>query len=102
VLTTADARTVYLPAIGAERGWSVAFVSILLAVHAALSFAVRLGAAPLVRMLGPRPLLVEARGIGASALLLMAPALPGSSAIVIVLSELPMSTSAAVARSNLR
>ncbi len=84
VLTATDVLTVYLPAIGAERGWSVAFVSILLAVRAALSFAVRVGTAPLVRMLGRRPLLVGACGIGAVALLLMAPVLPAWVAIVLM------------------
>ncbi|WP_439565140.1 MFS transporter [Microcella sp.] len=84
VLTATDVLTVYLPAIGAERGWSVAFVSILLAVRAALSFAVRVGTAPLVRMLGRRPLLVGACGIGAAALLLMTPALPAWVALVLM------------------
>ncbi len=84
VLTATDVLTVYLPAIGAERGWSVAFVSILLAVRAALSFAVRVGTAPLVRMLGRRPLLVGACGIGAAALLLMAPVLPAWVAVVLM------------------
>ncbi|MBX9472778.1 MFS transporter [Microcella sp.] len=84
VLTATDVLTVYLPAIGAERGWSVAFVSILLAVRAALSFAVRVGTAPLVRMLGRKPLLVGACGIGASALLLMAPELPAWVAVVLM------------------
>lgn len=84
VLTATDVLTVYLPAIGAERGWSVAFVSILLAVRAALSFAVRVGTAPLVRMLGRRPLLVGACGIGAVALLLMAPVLPAWVAVVLM------------------
>ncbi|MDO8338228.1 MAG: MFS transporter [Microcella sp.] len=76
VLTATDVLTVYLPAIGAERGWSVAFVSILLAVRAGLSFAVRVGIAPLVRRIGRKPLLVGACGIGATALLLMAPESP--------------------------
>ena len=84
VLTATDVLTVYLPAIGAERGWSVAFVSILLAVRAALSFAVRVGTAPLVRMLGRRPLLVGACGIGAVALLLMGPELPAWVAVVLM------------------
>ena len=84
VLTATDVLTVYLPAIGAERGWSVAFVSILLAVRAALSFAVRVGTAPLVRMLGRKPLLVGACGIGAAALLLMAPELPAWVAVVLM------------------
>jgi MFS family permease len=84
VLTATDVLTVYLPAIGAERGWSVAFVSILLAVRAALSFAVRVGTAPLVRLLGRRPLLVGACGIGAAALLLMAPVLPAWVAVVLM------------------
>ncbi len=84
VLTATDVLTVYLPAIGAERGWSVAFVSILLAVRAALSFAVRVGTAPLVRVLGRRPLLVGACGIGAAALLLMTPELPPWVAVVLM------------------
>ncbi len=84
VLTTTDVLTVYLPAIGAERGWSVAFVSILLAVRAAASFAVRVATGPLLRMLGRRPLLVSACGIGAVALLLMTPALPGWVALVLM------------------
>jgi MFS family permease len=76
VLTATDVLTVYMPAIGAERGWSVAFVSALLAVRAALSFAVRVGTAPLLRLLGRRPLLVGACVIGAVALLLMGPEMP--------------------------
>lgn len=84
VLTATDVLTVYLPAIGAEREWSVAFVSILLAVRAALSFAVRVGTAPLVRLLGRRPLLVGASGIGAAALLLMTPELPAWVAVVLM------------------
>lgn len=84
VLSTTDVLTVYLPAIGAERGWSVAFVSILLAARAAASFAVRVATGPLVRMLGRRPLLVGACGIGAVALLLMVPALPGWVALLLM------------------
>lgn len=84
VLSTTDVLTVYLPAIGAERGWTVAFVSILLAVRAAASFAVRVATGPLVRMLGRRPLLVGACGIGATALLLMVPVLPGWVALVLM------------------
>lgn len=83
VLTVTDVLTVYLPAIGAERGWSVAFVSILLAVRAALSFAVRVGTAPLVRFFGRRTLLVGACGIGAAALLLT-PELPAWVAVVLM------------------
>lgn len=84
VLTATDVLTVYLPAIGAERGWSVAFVSILLAVRAGLSFAVRVGIAPLVRRIGRKPLLVGACGIGATALLLMAPESPEWTAVVLI------------------
>lgn len=84
VLTATDVLTVYLPAIGAERGWSVAFVSILLAVRAGLSFAVRVGIAPLVRRIGRKPLLVGACGIGATALLLMAPESPDWTAVVLM------------------
>ncbi|GAA1730772.1 MFS transporter [Microcella frigidaquae] len=84
VLSTTDVLTVYLPAIGAERGWTIAFVSILLAVRAAASFAVRIATGPLVRMLGRRPLLVGACGIGATALLLMVPMLPGWVALVLM------------------
>ena len=84
VLTATDVLTVYLPAIGAERGWSVAFVSILLAVRAGLSFAVRVGITPLVRRIGRKPLLVGACGIGATALLLMAPESPEWTAVVLM------------------
>jgi hypothetical protein len=84
VLTVTDVLTVYLPAIGAERGWSVAFVSVLLAVRAALSFAVRVGTAPLVRLLGRRTLLVGACGIGAAAMLLLTPELPAWVAVVLM------------------
>ncbi len=84
VLTATDVLTVYLPGIGAERGWSVAFVSILLAVRAALSFLVRVGTAPLVRWFGRRTLLVGACGIGSAALLLMTPELPAWVAIVLM------------------
>ncbi|GAA1689662.1 MFS transporter [Microcella alkalica] len=84
VLTATDVLTVHLPAIGADRGWSVAFVSILLAIRAGLSFAVRVGIGPLVRRLGRRPLLVGACGIGASALVLMAPTWSAWTAIVLM------------------
>ncbi|MCU1439300.1 MAG: hypothetical protein JWP85_297 [Rhodoglobus sp.] len=84
VLTATDALTVYLPAIGAERGWSVGLVSVLLAVRAALAFAVRVGTAPLVRRLGRRPLLVGASLIGAVALFLMAPDLPPWAAVLLM------------------
>ena len=84
VLTVTDVLTVYLPAVGAERGWSVAFVSMLLAVRAALSFAVRVGTGPLVRLLGRRTLLVGACSIGAAALLLLTPVLPGWVAIMLM------------------
>lgn len=84
VLTATDVLTVYLPAIGAERGWSVALVSILLAVRAGLSFAVRVGIAPLVRRMGRKPLLVGACGIGAAALLVMAPESPAWTAVVLM------------------
>ncbi|KQV24461.1 MULTISPECIES: MFS transporter [unclassified Microcella] len=84
VLTATDVLTVYLPAIGAERGWSVALVSILLAVRAGMSFAVRVGIAPLVRRVGRRTLLVAACAIGAAALLLMAPPSPTWSAVILM------------------
>ncbi len=76
VLTASDVLTVYLPAIGAERGWSVGFVGILLALRATSSFAVRTGTAPLVRLFGRRPLLVGASVVASVALLLMAPEMP--------------------------
>ena len=84
VLTATDVLTVYLPAIGAERGWSVGFVSILLAVRATFAFAVRVGAAILVRLLGRRPLLMGACVIGAVSLLLMAPDLAPWAAMLLM------------------
>lgn len=59
VLCAIDVLAVYLPAIGIERGWSVGFVSLLLAVRAGASFAVRLALQLVVDRFGRRwPLII--------------------------------------------
>ena len=68
VLSVLDLLTVYLPAWGEERGWSVGLVSALLAARAAASFGVRLVIAPIISWWGRRWPLVVGAGIGAGAL----------------------------------
>ncbi len=65
VLCAIDILAVYLPAVGIERGWSVGFVSLLLAVRAGASFAVRLLLQIIVDRFGRRWPLVF-MGLGAA------------------------------------
>jgi MFS family permease len=52
VIATVDILTVYLPALGEERGWSVGAVSALLVARAAASMASRIGMGWLVARVG--------------------------------------------------
>lgn len=68
VLSVLDLLTVYLPAWGEEQGWSVGFVSALLAARAAASFGVRLVMQPIISLWGRRWPLAVGAGMGAMAL----------------------------------
>lgn len=85
VLCAIDVLAIYLPAIGIERGWSVGFVSLLLAVRAGASFAVRLSLQLVVDRFGRRwPLVVM--GIGAAvAIATLAAPLPDAGAIAVMI-----------------
>lgn len=81
VLCAIDVLAIYLPAIGIERGWSVGFVSLLLAVRAGASFAVRLSLQFVVDRFGRRwPLVIMGVGAAAAIATLVAP-LPDAAAI---------------------
>lgn len=84
VLCAIDVLAIYLPAIGIERGWSVGFVSLLLAVRAGASFAVRLALQVVVDRFGRRwPLIIMGVGAAAAIALLVAP-LPDAGAIAVM------------------
>jgi MFS family permease len=68
VLSCIDILTIYLPAWGDEQGWSVGFVSALLAVRAASSFTFRLFLHPLVARFGRRMPLAVGSALGGIAL----------------------------------
>jgi MFS family permease len=72
VTASTDLLITYLPAFGAERGWSVQFVGLLLAARAAASMVVRLFTAPLMRYLGRKKVLVISMG-APGALLMVVP-----------------------------
>jgi MFS family permease len=74
VLAVVDLTTVYLPALGAERGFSAATVGLMLTVRAAFSMASRLGLGTMAQRLGRAPLLVWS--LAASALALAVAAVP--------------------------
>ncbi len=85
VLCAIDVLAIYLPAIGIERGWSVGFVSLLLAVRAGASFAVRLSLQFVVDRFGRRwPLVVMGVGAAAAIATLVAP-LPDAGAIAVMI-----------------
>ncbi len=75
VLATMDVITVYLPAIGEERGLSVATVGALLAVRAGASMASRLFLGRLVAIAGRERLLIASLGIAAASVVAL-PFLP--------------------------
>jgi MFS family permease len=68
VLSVLDLLMVYLPAWGEEKGWSVGFVSALLAVRAAASFAVRLVMQPMINHWGRRWPMAIGSAVGAISL----------------------------------
>lgn len=68
VLSCIDILSVYLPAWGEEQGWSVGFVSALLATRAGASFAFRLFLQPVIRRFGRRAPLALGAAVGAVAL----------------------------------
>ena len=85
VLCAIDVLAIYLPAIGIERGWSVGFVSLLLAVRAGASFAVRLSLQLVVDRFGRRwPLVVMGVGAAAAIAALVAP-LPDAGAVAVMI-----------------
>lgn len=67
VLATMDVITVYLPALGEERGLSVATVGALLAVRAGASMASRLLLGRLVALVGRERLMIASLAIAAGA-----------------------------------
>lgn len=77
VFTAIDLLSIYLPAYGTEKGWSVGFVSALLAIRAGASLATRLLVSPLVRALGRRKLLLAGCLTGALEIALVPLDTPG-------------------------
>jgi MFS family permease len=69
VLATMDVMTVYLPALGEERGLSVATVGALLAVRAGASMTSRLLMGRLIRFVGRDRLLIGSLGVAAVAVI---------------------------------
>lgn len=72
VLATMDVLVVYLPALGQERGLSVATVGALLAVRAGASMASRLFLGGLVTMLGRERLMLGSLIVAAAAVVALA------------------------------
>lgn len=66
-LSCIDILTIYLPAWGETQGWSVAFVSALLATRAAASFVFRIFLQPMIRRFGRRMPLAVGSALGAVA-----------------------------------
>lgn len=75
VLATMDILVVYLPALGEERGFTVATVGALLAVRAGASMASRLWLGRLVRAVGRERLMVGSLAIAAASVVAL-PFLP--------------------------
>jgi MFS family permease len=71
VISAIDILTVYMPAIGEERLWSIGLVGGLLALRAAASLAMRLFLAGLVARFGRERMLAASMVVSAVALLLM-------------------------------
>ncbi|HUQ78488.1 MAG TPA: MFS transporter [Patescibacteria group bacterium] len=71
VLATMDVITVYLPALGEERGLSVATVGALLAIRAGASMASRLFLGRLVDVVGRERLLVGSLGVAAVSVIVL-------------------------------
>jgi MFS family permease len=69
VLSTMDVITVYLPALGEERGLSVATVGALLAVRAGASMASRLFLGRLVALLGRERLMIASLATAAASVI---------------------------------
>jgi MFS family permease len=71
VISSIDILTVYLPAIGEERAWSIGLVGALLALRAGASLVTRFYLAGLVTRFGRGPMLAASMAVSAVALLLM-------------------------------
>lgn len=83
VLATMDILVVYLPALGEERGLSVATVGALLAVRAGASMASRLWLGRLVRLVGRERLMVGSLGVAAASVIAL-PFLPVAAMFVVM------------------
>ena len=83
VLATMDVITVYLPALGEERGLSVATVGALLAIRAGASMASRLLLGRLVALLGRERLMIASLSTAALAVVAL-PFLPLALAFVVM------------------
>ncbi len=71
VLATLDVIVVYLPALGQERGLSVATVGALLAVRAGASMASRLLLGRLIRRIGREPLMIGSLVVAAGSVIVL-------------------------------
>ena len=67
VIVAMDITLVYLPALGAEKGWTVGTVGALLAARSLATMASRLATGALTRRLGRRRLLASTIGVSALA-----------------------------------
>jgi MFS family permease len=71
VISSIDILTVYLPAIGEQRAWSIGLVGGLLALRAGASLVTRFFLAGLVARFGRGPMLAASMAVSAVGLLLM-------------------------------
>lgn len=84
VLAVVDLTTVYLPALGAERGLTSATVGLMLTVRALFSMVSRIGLGKLSRRLGRMPLLAWSLVLSTVALALVAIPMPASTLFIIL------------------
>ena len=84
ILSAVDILTVYLPALGLERGLAAGFVGVLLIVRAATSMVARLALASLARLLGRRRLFALSAAVAAIAVFATAIPQPNGTLLVAV------------------
>lgn len=87
ILSTVDLLSVYLPVLGAERGWSASFVGLLLAVRATLSLLARVVLGVLADRASRRTILLSTVTLTA-AVCAMVPAVEPHAALIIVMAVL--------------
>jgi MFS family permease len=85
VLAAVDISLVYLPALGADRGWAAGLVGLLLTLRAVASMASRFFLGRLVAWVGRRRLMIISVGLSAVAMAAVALPMPPVGTAVLVL-----------------